>query len=670
MAAPPRGLDTTDLFATREHAAIGSRRVAALDGLRGLAVAAVVLFHQNFSWASGGFLGVTVFFALSGYLITTLLLDEHDRTGTISLRNFWGRRFRRLLPAALTAVALVLVTTVVFDPDSTASVAADARAAVAYGANWHYALAGRSYAAVFSAPSPLQHFWSLAIEEQFYVFFPIIAVGALKLGRRWFTTILVLAFSGSVAAQLLTYDADMLYYGTHTRAAELLAGALLAVGLAHRRRGAVRLSLTTVPPFGPVLDGVATAVMIFFIALVGFAHESDTWLRHGGFAATGVAACVLVLAGLEDGLLSRALAWEPLRQLGIISYGLYLYHWPVFTVLDETRTGLDGVALFAARIVPALALAYLSHRLIEDPVRRVEIVPRAWFATGALTGMVAVFAAAMVLAGAASPIRATDELALQPISTGPLSGEPTRPTAPAVTPTPASAQARRVAVVGDSTGVAVGYGLEPWAAANRRLQVLTLAKSNCSLMNEISRFGFEGTLTLPPCDFEKQWDELTGFDPDVVLVISTGMEVAYHRDAAREEAPWRTVGDPNYDKVFLDNASKVIDRLHRLAPRAKLLWANGAYIVDKKGCTQECGSFEPSRMDDFNELVDKILDRHREVALLDLARQLNDPAGSTKVDRAVRPDGVHLDRQQSRILASKWLGPYLLGLPLPGAKKR
>src|SRR3954449_12176794 len=213
-------------------------RVRALDGLRGLAVAGVLAYHCGFGWARGGFLGVSLFFTLSGFLITSLLLAERSEHGRIGLRGFWARRARRLLPAALLALAVIVAFgATVASGSQLRGLRGDVLAALAYVANWRFVLAGTSYGALWSAPSPVQHFWSLAIEEQLYLFLPVIAVLALACGR-WRRAVLagvLVGFVGlSLVASLAAHDQLRAYFGTDTRAAELLVGALLAVVLARR----------------------------------------------------------------------------------------------------------------------------------------------------------------------------------------------------------------------------------------------------------------------------------------------------------------------------------------------------------------------------------------------------------------------------------------------------
>jgi peptidoglycan/LPS O-acetylase OafA/YrhL len=209
----------------------------ALDGLRGIAVLSVLLYHGEVSWMDGGFLGVSTFFTLSGFLITSLLLAERSRTGRIDLGAFYVRRLRRLLPAALLCLAgIVVFGATVASASQLVDLRGDVISALAYVANWRLVLSGSSYADLFTAPSPIQHFWSLAIEEQFYLVMPLVVIGLLALGKgswRFLAGALALLVAASIALSVLLgltgASDDRIYFGTDTRAAELLVGALLAV---------------------------------------------------------------------------------------------------------------------------------------------------------------------------------------------------------------------------------------------------------------------------------------------------------------------------------------------------------------------------------------------------------------------------------------------------------
>src|SRR5262245_9070181 len=296
---------------------IARGRVPALDGLRALAVAAVLLFHSQFSWARGGFLGVSAFFTLSGFLITSLLL--HDRLGSTRgrLRTFWVRRARRLLPAALvTLFGVTAFAATVATPDQLRVLRGDMFAALGYVANWRFYVSGQSYADLFRAPSPVLHFWSLAIEEQFYVIFPLVVAGTLWLVRRWpelrrrqvLGGLLVAGIAASVIASRVLYAHDgstRAYYGTDTRAAELLVGALLAVILSGRITPARELSRRA-RVVANVAGVVALALMVFWWSTVA---QSASWLYEGGFALHALCAAAVIVAARIEGPFARGLAW-------------------------------------------------------------------------------------------------------------------------------------------------------------------------------------------------------------------------------------------------------------------------------------------------------------------------------------------------------------------------
>ena len=385
-----------------EHPQAGSGdarlpHLPALDGLRGAAVVGVILFHAGFSWARGGFLGVSSFFTLSGFLITALLLREHRQSDRVSLGTFWIRRARRLLPAAIASLVLAqAVTLALGDVGQRKGLGFDTLGALVYGANWRSVIAGQSYASLFEAPSPLLHFWSLAVEEQFYLLYPLVVFGvlvAMGWSRRRFVAVLAVAAAASVAlmvglAPRLGWSVDRLYYGTDTRMAELLAGALLAGCIAHRlSAGGLRTSRAS---GALVAAGGVLGLGVIIVMWNQATHESP-WLYHGGLVAYSLATVAVVAAcAVASGPVRLVLAVAPLQWLGRISYGLYLYHWPVFLVLNPARTHIDGWWLFALRMLIAVPMAMASYRWLEMPFRRGTAlqtirVPRlAPFAVGSL----------------------------------------------------------------------------------------------------------------------------------------------------------------------------------------------------------------------------------------------------------------------------------------------
>ncbi|MFI5054256.1 MAG: acyltransferase family protein, partial [Acidimicrobiia bacterium] len=339
-----------------------------LDGLRGFAVVAVLAFHGGFSWAIGGYLGVSLFFTLSGFLICRLLVAERATTGRIRLGRFWDRRFRRLAPAAMAALALIVVFGfTVATPSQRYNLGGDIRAALAYLANWHLYFGGQSYAAIFTDPSPVQHFWSLAIEEQFYLVFPLVVAATLAVfrgSRRALSAVLLALACGSFALQLAFTNHDRAYYGTDTRALELLAGALLALALVKSERRVTRGNRAAWT-FGTA--AVATAVVVAW--MWHHLSQQSSWLYRGGFAVVAATSVVLILGAIAPGPVRTICSLEPIRYVGRISYGLYLFHWPIFLWLDPDRVGLVGWRLFAVRCAVTFALAAASFRLLEWPIR-------------------------------------------------------------------------------------------------------------------------------------------------------------------------------------------------------------------------------------------------------------------------------------------------------------
>jgi len=344
--------------------------VPALDGLRGLAVAAVVAYHLGARGAAGGYLGVSAFFTLSGFLITSLLVVEHERTGRICVAGFWTRRFRRLLPAAVAVIGVVAVLSARFaDGGQLADLRGDVVAGLGYVANWRFVLEERSYAELFAGPSPLNHLWSLAIEEQFYVLFPLLTVGLLRVARdrrAWlgagYGTLLAGSVAWSVHLSGSAAGVSRAYYDTGARAAEVLAGCVLAVVVAGRTGRLERYAR-------PAAAAGTVALAAVLVAWVLVPQDSPG-LARGGFALHALAVVVVLLAAHVPGPVRTLCSTSLLRLLGRVSYGVYLVHWPVIVWLDTDRTGLDGAPLAVLRLAVTAGLTALSFHLVEQPARR------------------------------------------------------------------------------------------------------------------------------------------------------------------------------------------------------------------------------------------------------------------------------------------------------------
>lgn len=371
-----------------------------LDGLRALAVIAVVVYHANSDWLPGGFLGVEVFFVVSGYLITLLLVAEHERAGTVSLRDFWARRARRLLPALFTMMGLLIVWTAFFERDSLGALRGDVVAGLAYGSNWFQVWIGAGYTAANDF-APLRHLWSLGVEEQFYLVWPVVMAAILVRGRDrlprvalWFLGIAtaiallvaVLMPTGVVGLVESTPGAywslgdrpiskvDFLYLSTPTRAMGLLLGAALA--LVWRPYALLRGPMKRK---GPLLDPIAIVGLGLLVLLVWNTHileivgeevRADSLLFRGGLFVTGLATLMIIASVAHRGAFTgRVLGHRIFTYVGERSYGLYLYHWPVFQALrHQTGISLRFHEFFGAMVV-TWAIVEFSYRVIELPIR-------------------------------------------------------------------------------------------------------------------------------------------------------------------------------------------------------------------------------------------------------------------------------------------------------------
>ena len=367
-----------------------SRYMAGIDGLRAIAVLAVIAYHLNLGWASGGLLGVGVFFVLSGYLITNLLVAEWERHGRIQFKNFWFRRARRLLPALFIMLAVVISWVTLFKPGEMVSLRGDALAAALYFSNWWYVFHHVSYFAKFGPPSPLTHLWSLAVEEQFYLVWPLLLAFGLRFVRK--KTILIpitiaLACASALAMAVIYQpgtDPSRVYYGTDTRAFGLLIGAVLA--LAWPSRNAKHNAKHA--PWG--LDLIGFAGLAGILWMVWQTNEYQTFLYRGGLVVLSLATAAAVAAVVHPASrLGKILGWGPLRWIGVRSYGIYLWHYPVIVLTSPTvNTGAFDPLRAGLQVGASIVLAALSWHFIEEPIRQGAIgrVVERWRARRSLRG--------------------------------------------------------------------------------------------------------------------------------------------------------------------------------------------------------------------------------------------------------------------------------------------
>ncbi len=657
----------------------------ALDGIRAVGVALVLLFHGGVSWATGGFLGVSVFFTLSGFLITSLLLAEQGTTGAVRLGHFWVRRLRRLMPAALACLALILVLTATVLTTAKDTLRGDVLAALADVANWRFYFSGQSYANLFAVPSPVQHYWSLAIEEQFYIVFPLL-VWLVLVRLRWSRGVLAgILGAGFVAATAASValgadNADLVYYATFTRAAELLSGCLLALAVSWWGRPDPAAQRATWAVVGGPL--ALTGLIVIMVRTV----QGDEWLYQGGLAAFSLLSVALIATARRPGPLRSLLSLKPVVGLGLISYGVYLYHWPLFLWLTADRTGLDGFWLLLLRWAVTLGVATVSYKFLEQPIRRGRALT-GW--RGALAPPIA-FAC---LIGAAVPLAAEGVSAtavfadnsthstLPPLPSTTLAPATTTAAAPrttaaavsdpastAATTTPAATTTTttaplppaRVVVFGDSTAKADAAGLLAWGDASGQAVVSDAGTiAGCGLLRTAKRTFGTGRQTNPDgCKWwDWRWPQILAENPaDVAVLINGPWEVVEQQIKAGDE--FRSLGDPVFDQFAHDELLAATDVL--LAHVPNVVWFTNPHTHPAWGAaeTADQDAADAAKMDTLNGIIRQVVAERPQVVLVDLAGHLASVPGAD-TDQAMRPDGVHFSPDASTEMAA-WSGPLVV----------
>jgi peptidoglycan/LPS O-acetylase OafA/YrhL len=501
------------------------RYLPGLDGLRGLAVLAVVAFHVGH--LRGGYLGVDLFFVLSGFLITSLLLTEGSSSGHIGLARFWERRARRLLPAlGLMLVGVAAYARFAAKPEELRTIRWDGVATLAYVANWRDVFARTDYWALFTAPSPLEHTWSLAIEEQFYLVWPLVFVGFVAVVRHrrgarpdrslaQVTLVASLALgAGSLVASAVFQRLDgwnRVYYGTDTRAFAILAGAAVAATVV--RFPAMRTSWRR--PVVEVLGLVGGAVLL----AAWFRLDGGSWsARHGGLAVCSVAGALVIAAASSPhrAPLSRLVSFAPLRWLGLISYGVYLYHWPIIVWLDSTRVGFGGWRLIALQGAVTLAVSVASYRFVEQPIRHGSGWPRRTNVLLPATGFAAIALVVVFATIGYRPLAATE-----------AAGSGTT-----VPPDPAGA---RIMVIGNSVAFFLADEGLKHVRSTPQFALANRGRIACAYPGSDSFKDPSGTISdafIESCD--DGWAAaVEAFKPDLVIYTRDGISpMAIHHDGA------------------------------------------------------------------------------------------------------------------------------------------
>ena len=698
----------------------------ALDGLRAGAVIAVILFHGGVPGFDGGYLGVSVFFTLSGFLITSLLVHEHERTGRIDLARFYARRVRRLLPAsAVCLIGIMLIGALTGLFDGVASLRAHLFGAVFQVANWVFLAGDGSYqdllARTSGTSSPLEHFWSLAIEEQFYWVWPPVMLLVLTRvpGRRERIRLVgTITAVSMLAAPVIAavWGPDAAYWSTPARIGEILVGALLGLVVTGR---VVPEAVGRLAPAG---------VGLLAIAVVTFPSSGGP-AYNGALPLVALVSAGLILGLQVDGPIRRVLEVGPLVWIGRISYGLYLFHWPIFVLVHPDRVGWSEPVILLVRLVLTLGLSVLSFRLVEQPVRiGMRSAPRETLVGAGVATVALIGVSALVLPSALGDYWVTDtataeaaaiELSDTPLqalarpenapatppSTSDVVAASTTPTTlatpatpmsstttatPTVTPTtvmptvtpptvtpiitttttstvpplPVLTRPTRIVVIGDSTANAFGTGLVRWAAERPDLaQVEVVAAPGCGIVPGGERRTSESFSPIEGCDGWLDafvYPAVERLRPDVVMVMVTSWDIIDRR--------WDTeAGLTPFDDEFVVRLEGAYDQLRlglENAGAGRVAFARHP-IPDVYWLPAVDAQEEPARHAVLYGVYDRLAVDER-VDVIELDRWFS--ANGLDRDQSVRPDGVHPTPEAATDISERYLGEQLVRIALGVAR--
>lgn len=656
-------------------------RIDSIDGLRAIAVVAVIAFHTD-AWLPGGYLGVSVFFTISGFVIGRNLFAEHQRSNSINLRQFYGRRLRRLIPASLLCVLFVILTQAIFAAYDVTATRRELPWVLLPVYNWYQLAEQHTYADIFSgAQSPFVHYWSLAIEEQIYLILPLAVLAMLRLTRRpAIRRSIVLGTTVAFAALPLAVHAisgpQSVYYATYARVGEVLVGVaaawLISHHPTHRRWSAVGW----------------TALIAIVAAMAMTGANDDAWPYRGGLALAAIATACVIAGCVAGGHLAGALATRPLAYIGRISYGIYLFHWPLALIIAHQLPDATRPTRFALTTAMSIALAAISFAAIEMPIQRLRRVGTWRTLAVSVAGAVAVLAIGAVAvrpenrpttdtaaydeeraaavnlsdgasAGAAPAADTTTTISISRTSTV-VAGSTVVTEAPTTSldATPPQPAALRVLLTGDSTAVALGEGVIDFLFANPTEGSATVVASGaCGLLTG-------GELRDKVVDTGLQMycprSRLTALStnaeahPDAVVVMIT------LADSWPRSWDGRKTWLKPTDAEFLDRlrSDYAVFAERALADTSCVVWVRPA-----KSWVRRNGRFrvEPPHADgsqeQVNAAVDELVAQHPgRMAVIDLNTYFQ---GRGDPGKDGRPDGLHLDRPAAGDIAATWLWPQL-----------
>jgi peptidoglycan/LPS O-acetylase OafA/YrhL/lysophospholipase L1-like esterase len=643
----------------------------ALDGLRAVAVLGVIAYHAGIESFRGGFLGVSTFFTLSGFLITSLLIREKAATGRVALGNFWARRLRRLLPAAVvTITATVLLAAAIGDDAQLARLRADGLASLFHFSNWRFIAEGDSYGALFESPSFFRHFWSLAVEEQYYLLVPPLLAGGLAVTGRLAPRAASRAFGGILVAMSILglawpaiLDArgattDRLYFGTDTRVGEITVGALLAWWFVRRdQRLAESRRAITAATIGTVAAAGVMALMWHS------AHPSDTYLYTGGLAAHAALTLVVIVAAVAPtGPVRALLSWEPLRFMGELSYVAYLTHWPILLWL-QSKTTLGPGSRFGLGLVVTTGVSLLVQRLVERPFRRVKTGSAVRWVTMAVPASLAVAVLIVAVTTWRTPASPPIDFAAAQTTLDELidAPEPDPPAAPSHDG-PSAPEPTTLAAFGDSTALMTGLGIVQWAQDHPgEIDIVRgNAKLGCGLIPGGVRKVEGRTVHVPDeCDgWLDDWlDALGDAEVDVAVVQLGAWEITDHRTPGT--VPFRSILDPSYAAEQQDWLDRMVAALHTRAGVVALVAHPD--VGEARLRTVPSGAsypeYDPVRAQTWRDMLRETAATDPSIVVVELAEFID----AHPDDLRLRPDGVHFSQETGAEVA-EWLVPEILDL--------
>jgi peptidoglycan/LPS O-acetylase OafA/YrhL len=626
--------------------ATGKERISALDGVRALALLIIMGYHFGVGWMQGGFFSLDIFYVLSGYLITGLLVSEYRKRGAIKLSAFWLRRARRLLPALL--IVLVAVTLLVrfvaapgVDPDFRMS----ALSALFYFSNWWQIAANGSYFVATGPASPLTHTWSLAVEEQFCLVWPLVVLAVMHLSRtftRGLRVLLVLSVTGAIASVIemaLLYNplanTTRIYFGTDTHAQSILVGSTLAcvMTMIQMRRGKDGMAPESTSAWSRVLlVALGGAGLVGTYLLTSTLQGSSAFDYRGGFLVSALSAAAIITAAVcvPRGPITRGLSVRPLVWVGTVSYGAYLWHYPVYVFINSEQTGVSGLGLLALRFACTFAAATASFYLVERPVMYGVF----WRSIKAIVPALALLATTVAVIIAGTVVANTAAASVKRFSVVPSHAKPPV-----------------VVVLGDSTALTLGAALSATAPAGTSVVNEGLYGCGLALGTFVSNKPpqlqlpmFQACNTATPA--QGQWPAADAravahtAPGDLVLFVAGNWEV---QDILRN-GQWTNIEQPSFQKYELSQMRKAV----------QIGTAHGAHFAFTTMAASAVGSYfheppfpqdSPVRHKIYNRLIRKVADEFPgSVSVVDLNKVLSPKGTFTEYLDGVQvrtADGVH-----------------------------